>query len=361
MERLGIYIHWPFCRSKCPYCGFFSRVAKNIDQQEIVNGYFRELEFYHRISADKQVDTVFFGGGTPSLLQPVYVERLIDKIIGLWPCADKMEISLEANPNTGHPGWLGDLAAAGINRLSLGVQSLDEKNLKFLGRTHNLQQALTAIEETRHYFSNCSIDLMYGLPEQTPADWEKELQAALRLDFPHYSLYQLTIEENTAFARKNIQSAPETTAAEMFDLCRNVLETGDIYRYEISNYARLGKECRHNLGYWHGDDYVGIGNGAAGRLRSGKKFFDTSYYCRCQELTASERAEELLIMGLRIREGINKKDFENRCGLALEQIIDKSSLNKLIREGFLTDTPNQLQVTETGMKVLDYLITKLCL
>lgn len=361
MERLGIYIHWPYCRSKCPYCAFYSRVEKNIDQQALIDGYLDDLAFYQEMSADKKVDTVFFGGGTPSLLDPCHIARIIDKICALWPCTDKMEISLEANPNTGHPGWMNDLAAAGVNRLSLGVQSLTAANLKFLGRTHTLPQAMAAIEEMQKVFANASIDLMYALPQQTLTEWEEELRLAARLGLAHLSLYQLTIEDGTCFSRKGVAAAPESEAAAMYELSEQVMATAGYRNYEISNYALPGGECRHNLGYWQGDDYVGVGSGAAGRLRCSGKIFETSYPRRCVELTPYQRAQELLLAGLRIEGGIDKKRFLRQCSLALSEIIDPQELARLQEEGLLIDTVGTLQATSKGKLLTDYLVSRLCL
>lgn len=361
MERLGIYIHWPYCRSKCPYCAFYSRVEKNVDQQAVTDSYLDDLAFYHEMSADKKVDTVFFGGGTPSLLDPRLIARIIDKICALWPCADKMEISLEANPNTGHPGWMSDLAAAGINRLSLGVQSLTAANLKFLGRSHTLPQAWSAIEEMQKVFANASIDLIYALPQQTLPEWEEELRRAAGLGLAHLSLYQLTIEDGTFFARKGIAAARENDAAAMYELSEQVMTAAGYHNYEISNYAVSGSECRHNLGYWQGDDYVGVGNGAAGRLRCNDKIFETSYPRRCVELTPYQRAQELLLAGLRIEGGIDKKRFLRQCGLSLSEIIDPKELARLWEESLLIDTAGALQATAKGKLLTDYLVSRLCL
>lgn len=201
MPRLGVYIHWPFCRSKCPYCDFFSRVKKDVDQAAIVDGYLADLEYYRGLNDGYTVDSVFFGGGTPSLLEPKQIARILDKIAALWPLSEQPEISLEANPNTDRPGLFADLRAAGINRLSLGVQALNDADLRFLGRTHGVKEALASVDSVLKNFDNHSLDLIYARPGQTPAAWERELRQAA-LGMKHLSLYQLTIEEGTVFALK---------------------------------------------------------------------------------------------------------------------------------------------------------------
>ena len=359
MQRLGIYIHWPYCKSKCPYCDFFSTVKKNVNQTEIVDGYIADLEYYRGLNNDYRVESIFFGGGTPSLIAPRHIARLIDKIVALWPCAAKPEISLEANPNTDNGTLFADLRQAGINRLSLGVQALNDADLRFFGRTHNLAQAYKSIDEVLKNFDNHSVDLIYARPQQTPDEWKKELQTACSLGLKHLSLYQLTIEENTVFARKGIKPAAEELAGELYALSDEVLQNAGYLRYEVSNYARKGFQCRHNLGYWQGFDYVGIGNGGIGRLHIGGKPYHTFYPRQKEEIMPQERAEELLIMGLRLREGIDKKRFAAQCGLDFAAAVKAEKLRQFCGDGLLVDTDDRIYATDKGNLLLNYLIENL--
>lgn len=361
MRRLGIYIHWPYCRSKCPYCGFFSRVQKNVEQAAIVDGYLADLAYYRSLSNDYVVDSIFFGGGTPSLLNCKEIARIIDKIAALWPMSAQPEISLEANPNTDRAGLFSDLKNAGINRLSLGVQALNDADLKFLGRTHSVAEALSAIDSLQQNFADNSIDLIYARPQQTPKAWEQELRQATSLGLKHLSLYQLSIDEGTVFARKGVQLPDEEAAAALYRLSAEITAAAGYRQYEISNYALSGFECRHNLGYWHGDDYVGVGNGAVGRLHYQNKLFSTTFHRQAEEILPSERAEELLLMGLRLDEGINKARFAENCGLPLEKVLNLKRLHAMEQSGLLIDTPEILAVTEQGKLLLDYVIEQICL
>ena len=356
MQRLGIYIHWPYCKSKCPYCDFFSAVKKNVNQAEIVDGYIADLEYYRGLNNDYRVESIFFGGGTPSLIEPKHIARIIDKISALWPCSDNVEISLEANPNTDNGTLFADLRTAGINRLSLGVQALNDADLRFLGRTHNLMQAHKSIENVLRNFDNHSVDLIYARPQQTFNDWEKELQTVCGFGLKHLSLYQLTIEENTVFARKGIKPASEEQASKLYALSDSILQNAGYTRYEVSNYAQSGFECRHNLGYWQGYDYVGIGNGGIGRLNIDGKLYNTFYPRQKEEITPQERAEELLIMGLRLREGIDKKRFAAQCGLDFATTVNAEKLRQFCTEGLLVDTAERIFATDKGNLLLNYLI-----
>lgn len=360
MQRLGVYIHWPFCRSKCPYCNFFSQVHRDVNQQELIDSYLDDLTYYRSLNDAYQVESVFFGGGTPSLIEPKNIERIIDKITSLWPCCTNLEISLEANPNTDDGHLFADLRQAGINRLSLGVQALSEKDLKFLGRTHSLQQALSSIDSVVHNFDNHSIDLIYARPNQQAEDWQKELEQACSLGLKHLSLYQLTIEPNTIFSKKGVQSAEDEIARQLYDVSEKVLAEKGYHRYEVSNYAQNGVECHHNLGYWQGYDYLGIGNGGVGRIHTGGKLFHTSYPRQSEEITPQERAEELLIMGLRTTEGINKNIFISQCGLPLEHVVNLQVLEQFKQDGFLFEDNRYLRTTSSGNFVLNYIIEHLC-
>ncbi len=357
--RLGIYIHWPFCRSKCPYCGFYSTVCANPPQAEIVESYLEDVNYYAALADRRQVSTVFFGGGTPSLLTPANVEKIIDSIASCWHLSPDAEISMEANPNTHTPNLFKDLRQAGINRLSLGIQSLKADGLKILGRTHTVAEALAAAEEVLKVFDNHSADLIYGRPQLLPADWRTELAELCRMGFKHLSLYQLTIEDGTPFARKGLQPVSEDVAAAEDEICAEVTAAAGYRHYEVSNYAVVGCECRHNMIYWQGDDYVGIGEGAHGRLHILGQIYATRHRGQMQELTPFERAEEQLIMGLRLQEGINKAHFAENCGLEFAAAVNRDELQALVNQGLAEDTPYTFRLTTKGAPLLDYLLVRL--
>ena len=353
----GIYIHWPFCKSKCPYCDFYKEVRKNVPQEEIVNGYLKDLDFYHHLTETKTVTSIFFGGGTPSLLEPQYIEKIINHISKKWKIGTDVEISLEANPNTDRPNLFADLHHAGINRLSLGIQALNDRDLKFLGRTHTLAQALTATDEVLHNFDNHSVDLIYARPVQKLSDWEKELAQTVKLGFRHISLYQLTIEEGTVFAAKGIRPLAENAAVKMYDFTNDYLHHHSYPQYEVSNY---GFPCRHNLLYWQGDDYIGIGKSAHGRFRVKDKIYASTHPRNIEELTPAERAEELVIMGLRLNRGIDKQHFKDCCGLNFTDAINPHRLSELVKKGYLEETSDNICATPKGFPVLNRLIEELC-
>lgn len=360
-KKVAVYIHWPYCRSKCPYCDFFKMVKKDVNQEQIIADYLKELDFYHELIPDYQVRSVFFGGGTPSLIKPQNIEHILDYINRLWGLEGKAEISLEANPNSEYPEMFKKLKDAGINRLSLGVQALNDADLKFLGRTHNLAQALHSMEEVLKNFDNHSIDLIYARPEQTLNDWEKELRQAISFGFKHLSLYQLTIEEGTVFQKRGIKSLEEGQASQMYLYTVETLRKNGYLRYEVSNFARPGFESVHNKCYWLGDDYIGIGPSAHGRLSINKHHFAFEHPHIREELSSRERAEELVIMGLRLQSGINKQHFKDICGLELDSFINRHNKELLIKEQMLEDTKDFLRATYKGFLVLDYLTLQLCL
>ena len=361
MQRLGVYIHWPFCLSKCPYCDFFSQVRRDISQETLIEQYLSDLDFYRSINDDYQVDSIFFGGGTPSLINPANVAKIIDKISELWECSDSLEISLEANPNSNNKTLFSDLRQAGINRLSLGVQALNDTDLQFLGRTHDLKSAYSAIDSVVNTFDNHSIDLIYARPSQKADDWEKELQIATGLGFNHLSLYQLTIEENTAFGKMGVKPMEDEPAIELYELSGDILRQNGYTQYEISNYVKMGRECRHNLGYWQGEDYVGVGQGAVGYIRSNGKIYTTVHSRKMEEVTAKERAEELIIMGLRLNEGINLVHFQERCGLDFFEIINGKEFEYFKFEKMIEEKNEFIAVTDKGRPLLNYIIKRLCL
>ena len=357
---LSVYIHWPYCLSKCPYCDFFSKVDKHVDQKQIIDGYLDDLNWYHDLTAKQTVQSIFFGGGTPSLIEPQYIEKVINHIFKLWPTTKQVEISLEANPNTNRPNLFADLRLAGINRLSLGVQALNDKDLKFLGRTHNLSRALHAVDEVTRLFDNHSADLIYTRPGQTAEAWKQELNQISELGLKHLSLYQLTIEEGTFFARKGIKPMDDEPAAELYALTQEFLATKGYPQYEVSNFAHPGYESIHNLAYWRGQNYLGIGPAAHGRIKTTDKIYASTHHRQLEELTPQERAEELIIMGLRIREGINKENFRRQCGLELTGFVNDKARQSLIRQKLLFEDKHSLRATNRGFLLLNKIIEELC-
>ena len=356
----GIYVHWPFCLSKCPYCDFFSRVKKDINQDELISKYLDDLTYYAQTIGNRNVSSVFFGGGTPSLISPQNIEKIIEHIAKLITLSDNAEISLEKNPNTQKPNIFSDLKKSGINRLSLGVQSLDDNELKFLGRTHSANQALQALEEICSLFDNTSADLIYALPDQNADLWQQNLERLLKFPLKHLSLYQLTIEENTAFAKKKISPLADDEAASFYSLANQIASAKGYQQYEVSNYAQKGFACRHNLLYWQGDDYLGIGQGAHGRLSLSSGIYAQSFPRLLEKLTPQERAEELVIMGLRLTSGINKKHFYDCCQIKFDDFINQKHLAELKQQNLLQEDSQNLKATQQGFLVLNYLIEKLC-
>ncbi len=355
----GIYIHWPYCLSKCPYCDFFSRVQKNVEQEKIIEDYLKELDFYYELCPDETVSSIFFGGGTPSLLKPELIEKIINHICKRWPTQKNIEISLEANPNTDNGQLFHNLKEAGINRLSLGVQALNDNDLKFLGRSHNLQQAIKSIDSVLKTFDNHSMDLIYARPQQKRSAWIKELNQAISFGFKHLSLYQLTIEEGTFFAQKGIKALEDETAAILYQDTGDILSSHAYEHYEISNYAQTGFASRHNLLYWQGDNYLGIGPAAHGRIKSGNNIYATTHRCCLEQLTPEERAEELLITGLRLKQGIDKKHFKEQCGIDIRQIINPLKLREIISLRMAEETENNLRLTAAGFLLTNKIIEEL--
>ncbi len=359
-KDLAIYIHWPFCKSKCPYCDFYKEVRKDVNQDEIIDEYLENLKYYYDLTSERSIKSIFFGGGTPSLMLPENVAKIIDFISAHWHISPKIEISLEANPNSDYDNMFNGLKLAGINRLSLGVQALNENDLRFLGRTHTLEQARNCLKKIVDIFDNHSADLIYSRPMQTLENWETELKKICSYGLKHISLYQLTIEENTVFARKGIKPLDDEEATQMYDFTSDFLATKGYNRYEVSNFALEGYESRHNLTYWTGGDYLGIGKSAHGRLCLNNRFFATVYPKQHELLTPEERAEELIIMGLRLTQGIDMIRFEQICGISFENFVNVKNLQNLITNGFLIKNNNFIHASNKGFSVLNELIRQLC-
>ena len=318
-QDLAIYIHWPFCKSKCPYCDFYKELASNCDEEKLINEYLEALKHYYKLLPEREIKSIFFGGGTPSLLKPQNIAKIIDCICGHWKIKNNIEISLEANPNSNHKNMFKDLKNAGINRLSLGVQALNEKDLKFLGRTHTLQEARESLQEIVQIFSNHSADLIYARPQQTQSEWQQELTEICAYGLKHLSLYQLTIEENTVFARKNIKVLNDETAADLYTHTREYLATKGYDLYEVSNFAQNGFESRHNCKYWRCVPYLGIGP-SAHSCWNGKRFFvQRDLAAFLQDAVQIEQLEdaapctlsEQIMLGMRLRDGMPLSVFSD--------------------------------------------------
>ena len=372
-EPLAVYIHWPFCRSKCPYCDFNSHVRDSVDAARWTRALLSDLEHQAELTAGRAVGSVFFGGGTPSLMPPETVAALLDGVRSHWAVMPDLEITLEANPNSAEADRFRALAAAGINRLSLGVQALDPEALRLLGRAHDRNEAIAAIEHAREIFPRFSFDLIYARPGQSVAAWRSELDEALTLAGEHLSLYQLTIEPGTAFAtlarRGELVPPEEDSTAALFETTRDRLAAAGLPAYEISNHARPGAECRHNLAYWRYQDYAGIGPGAHGRLTLGGTKYATQQHrlpekwlavvetkgTGIEESAPIERVtaiEEMLMMGLRLVEGVSRARLESAANCDAETLFG-TNLAPLIDGGFLTLDAERLAATPAGRQRLN--------
>jgi oxygen-independent coproporphyrinogen-3 oxidase len=370
----GIYVHWPFCRAKCPYCDFNSHVREAIDQSRWRQALLAELGHYAEQTPGRMVTSLFFGGGTPSLMEPETTAAVIAAVRQHWPVAPDLEITLEANPTSVEIERFRGFRDAGVNRVSIGVQALDDAVLKFLGRQHSSGEAIRALEIGRSTFPRLSFDLIYARPGQSLAAWQDELSTALDLANSHISLYQLTIEPGTAFeqrvARGDFQTLPEEEQATLFDWTASRLERAGMPAYEISNHARPGEESRHNLTYWRYGDYVGIGPGAHGRLTlDGKKLATRQHRApeawldlvereghatrQRDEVEKSARLQEMVMMGLRLAEGIPSARFVAEAGAEIEGAMDPARLKRLVDGGFLKIDDDRLKATEEGRARLD--------
>ena len=377
MESLALYIHWPFCLAKCPYCDFNSHVRERIDQRRFAAALRAELAWEAARLGRRPLASIFFGGGTPSLMDPATVAALIADATRLFAPVAELEITLEANPTSVETARLAAFRAAGVNRLSLGVQALDDASLAALGRKHSAAQAIAALEIARSLFPRLSFDLITARPGQTVADWRAEMRQALALAADHLSLYQLTIEPGTAFEALHRQGRlvlpDDDTAAALYDATAEEAARFGLLAYEISNYARPGAESRHNLQYWRYGDYAGIGPGAHGRVTLGGALLATRRH-RAPEpwaerverqghgsteetpIEPQERTREALLMGLRLSEGIDAVRFAARTGVALDDALEPDTLTRAIEAGYLTRDDTGLRATPEGRKRLDALL-----
>ncbi|MBO9581223.1 MAG: coproporphyrinogen III oxidase [Sphingobium sp.] len=367
---LALYIHWPFCVSKCPYCDFNSHVREQVDQARWRAALLADLRHEASLTAGRTLGSIFFGGGTPSLMQPATVAALIEAASRHWALADGIEITMEANPNSAEAARFADVAAAGVNRLSLGLQALDDEALRFLGRAHDVREGRTALDAAQRAVDRVSIDLIYARPDQGAADWAAELAQALSFGTEHLSLYQLTIEPGTRFEtdvrRGAMTPADPDHAASLYELTQAMTEAAGRPAYEVSNHAAPGAESRHNLAYWRYADYAGIGPGAHGRrgalatTRHKKPenwlaALDRNGHGLQEErpLPPQERAGEALMMGLRLAEGVDLTDIAERTGIAQDALVDRMAVDRLAAHGLLAREGQRLAVTPQGMLLLD--------
>lgn len=372
----ALYIHWPFCLKKCPYCDFNSHVRDTVDHEAWEAAMLRDMEHEAALAGGEPLESIFFGGGTPSLMPPALVGSLLNRAENLWGFAPDIEITLEANPSSVEASKFADLSTAGINRVSLGLQSLHDEALKFLGRLHSVAEGLAALDVAQNHFGRVSFDLIYAQPNQSENAWHAELLRALSFGTDHLSLYQLTIEPNTRFAtdvRRGVFSPlDDDPSADLFEVTRQLTDAAGMPAYEVSNHARPGQESRHNLTYWRYQDYCGIGPGAHGRrgnaatLRHKKpeNWLNTvdelgNGLREEQSLSPSEQASEALLMGLRLAEGISLPELSERFALSFDNLIDQNRLSMLRDLGFIWETNERLGVTARGMPVLDALLGEL--
>ena len=363
---LALYVHWPFCVSKCPYCDFNSHVRDTVDQAAWRDALLADLAHEAALLPGRRLGSIFFGGGTPSLMPPETVAAIVDAATAAWSVDDGIEITLEANPSSVESARFGDLARAGVNRVSLGLQALDDAALHFLGRAHDVSEGLTALDVAQRSFGRVSFDLIYARPGQSEAAWQAELARALAFGTEHLSLYQLTIEPGTRFAtlaaKGEIQLPDPDTGAAMFETTAAMTAAAGVPRYEVSNHARPGAESRHNLAYWRYTGYAGIGPGAHGR-RGGLATFRrkkpenwlaavarNGHGIESEEpLDARTEAVEALLMGLRLREGL----------LPDPTIVDQAAIDRLAAQGLLRRDGNRLTATDAGILLLDSVLAEI--
>jgi len=369
----ALYIHWPFCLAKCPYCDFNSHVRENVDVALWQDALLADMRFEAERAGGQSLGSIFFGGGTPSLMPPALVEALLAQAQASWGFDEGIEITLEANPSSVEAEKFADLARAGVNRTSLGLQALDEKALNFLGRLHNVQEGLNALETAQNVFDRVSFDLIYARPGQSVQDWQAELERALGFGTTHLSLYQLTIEEGTRFAsmvrRGEFSPLDDDEAADLFALTRTATRTAGLPAYEISNHARPGQESRHNLAYWRYQDYIGVGPGAHGR-RGGMatvRHRKPENWLSAMErngnglsietpLEPSSAALEALLMGLRLDEGLDLEALGDRFALPTHKMVNEDNFAFCIGKGLLWQNGSRIGVSENGMGLLDALL-----
>ena len=372
----GIYVHWPFCAAKCPYCDFNSHVNDKIVEKQWLTAYLVELDRLFQTIGSRPLKTVFFGGGTPSLMSPELVDQILSKIFSLWPRSNDLEVSLEANPTSVEAGRFKGYQQAGVNRISLGVQALNDVDLKRLGRLHSVKEAHLAFDISRSTFDRVSFDLIYARQNQTLSDWRFELQQALSMAVDHVSLYQLTIEQGTAFGDRyavgKLSGLPnEDLGADLFEATQDICSKFGFPAYEISNHAKPGAECQHNMVYWRYGDYAGIGPGAHGRLTINGQRHATAAFRNPSDwleavgkgcgdkvnepLLAKDQAAEYLVMGLRINDGIDRARYNALSG----RDLDPDKIADLLDQGLISVSNNAISASQRGRPVLNHIIREL--
>lgn len=378
---LSLYIHYPFCKSKCPYCDFNSHVNPEVDYERFARAYDRELEFFAQKTLEREVKTIFFGGGTPSLMPISLAERILTKVRALWKIADDVEITLEANPTSAESKKFEALKSLGINRVSIGIQALNDTDLKFLGREHSAKEAIEVVHTAAKIFPNFSIDLIYARPGQTLESWKRELEIACELSPNHLSLYQLTIEKGTKFFSSYNEGKfvlpDEETAAKLYELTEEITAKFGFGGYEISNYAQPNFECRHNLAYWQGQDYVGVGPGAHSRVYFGSERMSAMVtndplnwlnkvesvgngIQQLAQLTKNEVAEELILTGLRTTKGIGDKIFLSHFGKKMSAVLDFQKLKNLKDFIELGSDEEGERLRVTSKLLTNQIVSKVC-
>jgi len=371
---LALYVHWPFCVSKCPYCDFNSHVREHVDQEAWCAALLADLDHEQRLLPGRTLGSIFFGGGTPSLMPPATVAAVIEAAVAGWMPAPDIEITLEANPSSVEAARFADLASAGVNRVSLGLQALDDAALRFLGRAHTVGEGIAALETAQRHFERVSFDLIYARPGQISSAWQTELCRALAFGTEHLSLYQLTIEPGTRFATLSQQGALTPVSpdegATLFEQTREQMTAAGLPAYEISNHARPGAESRHNLTYWRYGDYVGIGPGAHGRrgwMATVRHKKPENYLAAISRnghglqqedvLAPTEQVTETLLMGLRLSEGVDLARLRKRTGITT--LVDRRAVATLEAHGLIEYLEDRLRVTEAGMLVLDSILSEI--
>lgn len=377
-DTLALYVHWPFCLSRCPYCDFNAHVRETIDQARWQNALISELSYWAKKTPGRVLTSIFFGGGTPSTMDPKTTSAIINSAAKNWRFAKDIEITLEANPTSIEANNFMELKSAGVNRISIGIQSLNNNSLAFLGRGHNRLEAISALKLAEKNFSRFSFDLIYALPGQTPDRWEKELREALEYAGDHLSIYQLTIEKGTPFysdERAGTFKMPqEDTAATLFEQTQELCDQHGLPAYEISNHARIGSECRHNMTYWQGGDYIGAGPGAHGRITVEDTVYATeqvpgpeNWLERVETsgnatrnylaIAVENRVEEIFMLGLRLTNGLSRDTFGALTGMELEDVLEPRRVRPLLTAGYLTLDNKGLRTTPEGRLRLNSLLS----
>ena len=375
-KSISIYIHWPFCLALCPYCDFNSHIAQSIDHHKWLDAYLTELNYFADHINGKQVKSIFFGGGTPSLMKPFVVESIINDIVSRVIYKDDIEITLEANPTSFEVDKFKEFYTAGVNRVSIGLQSLYDKDLQALGRQHSAKEGIYAIENAANIFSRYSFDLIYARPSQTLDSWKKELALAKELAGDHISLYQLTIEKGTKFFkmyREGKLLLPDNDMeADMYEYTNELLHSDGYNRYEISNYAKSGYECIHNLAYWQYHDYLGIGPGAHSRINNHSIMmtYKPAKWLECvsnyghgtqlkDRLSDKDIITEVIMMGTRLSQGISADRLQELTGHHFNDVLDKNNLDYLIKKGYVLYDKNRIRLTDNGLMLHSRLVPML--